>query len=110
MFKCQVQLQSHWPHVWPLLAGTMQVTLPGTHVTPCGSDMRWDAGKAFSPADALAAAAQQFTMADIRRLGDRVIEWLTSHSVQGSASADVLPALGTGDSRSTGSAAEPLFG
>ncbi len=93
-----------------MLAGTTQVTLPGTHVTPCGSDMRWDAGKAFSPADALAAAARQFTMTDIRRLGDRVIEWLNSHSVQGGAAADALPALGTGSSKSSGSAAEPLFG
>ena len=86
------------------------MTLPGTHVTPCGSDMRWDAGKAFSPADALAAAARQFTMADIRRLGDRVTEWLNSHSVQGGATVNALPALGTGDSRSGGSTAEPLFG
>ena len=86
------------------------MTLPGTHVTPCGSDMRWDTGKSFSPADALAAAARQFTMTDIRRLGDSVVEWLNSHSVQGGAVADSLPALGTGQTRTAGSTAEPLFG
>ena len=93
-------------------AGTTQVTLPGTHVTPCGSDMRWDAGKAFSPADALAAAARQFTMTDIRRLGDQLVEWLNTHSEQGGASVqNSLPAAGSPNTWSSGGgSAEPLFG
>ena len=88
----------------------MQVTLPGTHVTPCGNDMRWDAGKAFSPADALAAAARQFTMADIRRLGDQVVDWLNTHSVQGGEAPKALPGTGSTGGWISGSAAEPLFG
>jgi len=91
-------------------AGTTQVTLPGTHVTPCGSNMRWDAGKAFSAADALAAAAQQFTMADIRRLGDQLVEWLNTHSVQGGETRSALPGPGSSSGWISGSAAEPLFG
>ena len=78
-------------------------------MTPCGSDMRWDAGKAFSPADALAAAARQFTMADIRRLGDQLVEWLNTHSVQGGEVRGALPG-GSSSGWSSGSAAEPLFG
>ena len=36
------------------------VTLPGSHITPCGTDLRWAVGSAgFSPQDAIVMALKQ---------------------------------------------------
>lgn len=62
-----------------VLAGTTSVTLPGTHITPCGGDVAWQVGRSFSAVDAVALGVKAVVQADIRRLGDRLIGWLDSH-------------------------------
>lgn len=68
----------------PIVTGTTQITLPGSHVTPCGGDLgsEWQPGAALSPTDVVALGVRTFTQADIRRLADRVIEWLNIQSVE----------------------------
>ena len=61
-------------------AGTSRVVLPGTHITPCGGDVAWQVGRSFSPVDAVALGVKAVVQADIRRLGDKLIGWLESHS------------------------------
>ncbi|KAK9806903.1 hypothetical protein WJX72_006952 [[Myrmecia] bisecta] len=56
--------------------GTVEMVLPGTHVTPCGGDVKWEVGKGFSPFDAVALSVKQATQADLRRLAGRIIDWL----------------------------------
>jgi hypothetical protein len=56
------------------------VVLPGTHITPCGGDVTWQLNRSFSLVDTLALGAKAVVQADIRRLGDRLIAWLDSHS------------------------------
>ena len=45
----------------PFLIGNVQgITLPGSHITPCGTDLRWNVGAAgFSPQDAVTMALKQ---------------------------------------------------
>ncbi|BDA45920.1 hypothetical protein COCOBI_08-0120 [Coccomyxa sp. Obi] len=61
-------------------AGTSSLVLPGTHITPCGGDVDWQVGRSFSPVDAVALGVKAVVQADIRRLGDKLIGWLESHS------------------------------
>lgn len=63
-----------------LHVGTSSLILPGTHITPCGSDVDWQVGRSFSPLDAVALGVKAVVQADIRRLGDKLIGWLESHS------------------------------
>lgn len=66
-----------------LFAGTTQITLPGSHVTPCGGDLgsQWQSGTNLTPADVLALGVRTFTQTNVRRLADRVIDWLNFQSV-----------------------------
>ena len=59
--------------------GTTSVTLPGTHITPCGGDVAWQVGRSFSAVDAVALGVKAVVQADGRRLGDRLIGWLDTH-------------------------------
>lgn len=59
-------------------SGTTTVTLPGTHLTPCGGDITWPAGRSFSAVDVFAASARAIAQADNRRLAARVVAWLDS--------------------------------
>lgn len=63
-----------------MATGTTLMKLPGSHVTPCGGDLDWQSGKAFSAADAIALGVRTFAQADIRRLADRAIGWLNVQS------------------------------
>ena len=54
------------------------MTLPGTHLTPCGGDVTWPAGRSFSAVDVFAAGARAVAQADIRRLAARMVAWLDS--------------------------------
>lgn len=53
-----------------------ELVLPGSHVTPCGGDLAWEAGPVFSPLDALAQGAKAASQADVRRLAAQVVGWL----------------------------------
>lgn len=57
-----------------------ELVLPGSHVTPCGSDVAWEAGPVFTPLDALAQGLKQGSQADVRRLAARVVEWLDAQA------------------------------
>lgn len=35
-------------------AGVTQITLPGSHITPCGGDVPWPTGPIFTPVDTIA--------------------------------------------------------
>eukprot|EP00884_Botryococcus_braunii_P020024 jgi/Botrbrau1/6705/Bobra.0202s0041.3 len=61
-------------------SGTVDLVLPGSHITPCGGDINWQVGREFSPLDALALGFKAVSQADIRRLGDRIVNWLESRS------------------------------
>jgi hypothetical protein len=54
------------------------LTLPGTHVTPCGSLRDYEAarGAPFSPLAALALAARAGAAADLARTADRIAAFL----------------------------------
>lgn len=66
----------------PMAAGTTQATLPGTHVTPCGGDigLQWQPGQSVSLTDVVALGVRTFAQADVRRLADRLIDWLNVQS------------------------------
>jgi hypothetical protein len=52
--------------------------LVGTHVTPVGVDLKWQAGPRFGPVDALAQFGVQATQADKKRLTESIARWLRS--------------------------------
>ena len=56
--------------------GVISTVLPGTHVTPLGGDVPWEAGEVFSPADAMAMKLKTESQQDVRRLARWVLEWL----------------------------------
>ena len=60
------------------------MVLPGTHITPCGGSMpRQQLGalnRNLLALDMLASGVESALQADIRRLGDRLVTWLDSHS------------------------------
>ncbi len=62
----------------PGRAGTTTVTLPGTHLTPCGADVALPPRGNFAAVDLLAAGARAVAQADIRRLAARMVAWLDS--------------------------------
>jgi hypothetical protein len=67
------------PTPWgPVRAGTTTVTLPGTHLTPCGADVALPPRGNFAAVDLLAAGARAVAQADIRRLAARMVAWLDS--------------------------------
>lgn len=58
-------------------AGTVSTILPGTHITPCGGDLKWNVGKEFSPADALIMRLKSSSQTDVRRMAKWLLEWLS---------------------------------
>jgi len=55
------------------------VTLPGSHVTPCGGDLRWQTDSTyFTPLDAVVMLSKVQGQADIRRLAATVVQFLDS--------------------------------
>ena len=42
--------------------------------------MAWQIGRTFSAVDAVALGVKAVVQADIRRLGDRLIGWLDTHT------------------------------
>lgn len=59
-----------------------RVTLPGTHLTPCGAAAPWrlEPGAPFGPAEALAAAGLAALQGDTLRLADRIVHFLDARS------------------------------
>uniref|UniRef100_A0A7S3VIW0 Alpha/beta hydrolase fold-3 domain-containing protein n=1 Tax=Dunaliella tertiolecta TaxID=3047 RepID=A0A7S3VIW0_DUNTE len=55
------------------------LTLPGSHITPCGTDLKWQIGAAgFSPQDALIMAVKQQSQVELRRLTQELVDFLGS--------------------------------
>jgi hypothetical protein len=52
------------------------VVMPGSHITPCGTDPTWQVGPVYTPADALLQAAKAGSQQDVRELVSRVLSWL----------------------------------
>ncbi|MDB9518592.1 DUF1350 family protein [Roseofilum reptotaenium CS-1145] len=51
--------------------------LPGNHLTPTGQDINWQAGREFSPLDAMGQwVKQEFIYKDITRLKAEILRWL----------------------------------
>ncbi|MDJ1179623.1 DUF1350 family protein [Roseofilum sp. BLCC_M91] len=51
--------------------------LPGNHLTPLGQDINWQAGREFSPLDAMGQwVKQEFIYKDITRLKSEILRWL----------------------------------
>ncbi|HLO86126.1 MAG TPA: DUF1350 family protein [Nostocaceae cyanobacterium] len=51
-------------------------TLPGTHTTPLGQDIKWQPGTSFSPFDALGQWFKQEVYRDLNQLKQTVLLWL----------------------------------
>jgi hypothetical protein len=51
-------------------------TLPGTHLTPLGTDLKWQPGAAFSPLDALGQWVRQGIYQELQHLEKTVLLWL----------------------------------
>ncbi|MEW5297033.1 MAG: hypothetical protein WDW36_000269 [Sanguina aurantia] len=52
-----------------------RLILPGSHVTPCGGDIKWQPGAQFSVQDAVGQLVKSQLQADVRRLSKNVIQW-----------------------------------
>ncbi len=51
--------------------------LPGNHLTPIGQDFTWEAGREFSPLDAVGQwVKQEFVYKDLMRLKQEILRWL----------------------------------
>ncbi len=64
------------PH--PPAPGIVDVTLPGTHITPCGGELPWPTSSVFSPADAVVQAVKETQQADLQRLSKQLVGWMDS--------------------------------
>lgn len=53
-----------------------QQTLPGTHTTPLGQDIKWQTGESFTPFDALGQWFKQEVYRDLNQLKHTVLLWL----------------------------------
>ena len=51
-------------------------TLPGTHTTPLGQDVRWESGASFTPFDAVGQWFKQEVYRDLNHLKRVVLKWL----------------------------------
>ncbi|KAG2439662.1 hypothetical protein HXX76_005012 [Chlamydomonas incerta] len=63
-------------------AGVTQITLPGTHITPCGGDVPWPTGPIFTPMDTIAQVVKEQQQADILRLSKQLVGWMDMVSMQ----------------------------
>jgi hypothetical protein len=66
-------------------AGTTELVLPGSHVTPVGTDVNWTIENSFSPLDAFALAAKVMTQQDVRRLVGSMAQWLEQQPASANA-------------------------
>ncbi len=55
---------------------TIELTLPGTHLTSLGIDLKWQPGKAFTPVDAIAQWVQQGIHRNNDTLQIEISQWL----------------------------------
>ncbi|BAY98856.1 hypothetical protein NIES37_28340 [Tolypothrix tenuis PCC 7101] len=51
-------------------------TLPGTHTTPLGQDLKWQTGASFTPLDALGQWFKQEAYRDLNQLKNAMLLWL----------------------------------
>ncbi|MBD2345103.1 DUF1350 family protein [Anabaena subtropica] len=51
-------------------------TLPGTHTTPLGQDVKWQTGTSFTPFDALGQWFKQEVYRDLNQLNRAILLWL----------------------------------
>ena len=51
-------------------------TLPGTHTTPLGQDIKWQTGESFTPFDALGQWFKQQAYRDLNQLRNAILLWL----------------------------------
>ncbi|MDZ7962137.1 MAG: DUF1350 family protein [Aulosira sp. DedQUE10] len=51
-------------------------TLPGTHTTPLGQDLKWQTGASFTPFDALGQWFKQEVYRDLNQLKNAMLLWL----------------------------------
>ncbi|ABA23329.1 Protein of unknown function DUF1350 [Trichormus variabilis ATCC 29413] len=51
-------------------------TLPGTHTTPLGQDVKWQTGSSFTPFDALGQWFKQEVYRDLNQLNRAILLWL----------------------------------
>jgi len=64
-------LQSRFPDMVSLCR------LSGNHLTPLGQDLVWQAGSAFSPADAIGQWLKQSVYRDLTQLQQEILRWLS---------------------------------
>ncbi|KAK7383421.1 hypothetical protein VNO78_29100 [Psophocarpus tetragonolobus] len=58
------------------LGGTLEkVTLSGTHITPCIQEPRWQVGKLYTPADAVAQGLKSLSLNDTKILARTISDW-----------------------------------
>ncbi|KAK2398873.1 initiation factor 4F subunit [Trifolium repens] len=56
--------------------GTVEkVELSGNHITPCIQEPRWQVGKLYTPADAVAQRLKSLSLSDIRILATTISDW-----------------------------------
>ena len=59
---------------FPQMIATL--TLPGNHLTPLGQEVKWQAGEAFTPFDAVGQWLKQNFSQDLNRLHQEILRWL----------------------------------
>ncbi|XP_006601203.1 uncharacterized protein LOC114391434 isoform X2 [Glycine soja] len=58
------------------LGGTLEkVTLSGNHITPCIQEPRWQVGKLYTPADAVAQGLKSLSLNDTKILARTISDW-----------------------------------
>ncbi|MBW4519816.1 MAG: DUF1350 family protein [Scytolyngbya sp. HA4215-MV1] len=51
-------------------------TLPGNHLTPLGSDVKWQSGAIFTPIDAIGQWMRQEVYRELQQLETSILQWL----------------------------------
>lgn len=51
-------------------------TLPGNHLTPLGTDVKWQAGALFTPLDAIGQWVRQEVYRELQQLERAILQWL----------------------------------
>lgn len=55
-------------------------TIPGTHLTPLGQDVKWTTGQVFTPFDAIGQWMKQEMYRDLNQLNREILRWLDPFS------------------------------
>ncbi|XP_024382279.1 uncharacterized protein [Physcomitrium patens] len=55
-----------------------KVVLTGNHLTPVAPDVKWQAGREYTPADAVAQVLRNVALADLRVLSRNIADWFSS--------------------------------